>query len=115
ALAGPPARPLCPGAAHRPDRRAALDLHGAADDRRNLSAPGRLGHMSARASLLLLLAVAAAFAASVLLPFDSLQVLFAEDRGLAMALLVELRLPRALLALAYGATLGAAGAAVQAL
>ena len=35
--------------------------------------------------------------------------------ALASALLVELRLPRALLALAYGATLGASGAAIQAL
>ena len=34
---------------------------------------------------------------------------------MALAVLVELRLPRALLALAYGAMLGAAGAAVQAL
>ncbi|HEV2817447.1 MAG TPA: iron chelate uptake ABC transporter family permease subunit [Allosphingosinicella sp.] len=53
-----------------------------------------------------------AFAASLLLPFDSL---IGIDRGLATAVLVELRLPRALLALAYGATLGAAGAAIQAL
>ena len=71
--------------------------------------------MSARAAILLALALAAAFAASALLPFAPLQTLFGEDRALAIALLVELRLPRALLALAYGATLGAAGAAVQAL
>jgi len=62
--------------------------------------------------LLLLLALAAAFAASLLLPGSSL---FGLDPGLAAAVLIELRLPRALLALAYGATLGAAGAAVQAL
>ncbi|MBV9881542.1 MAG: iron ABC transporter permease [Sphingomonadaceae bacterium] len=68
-----------------------------------------------RAHLLLLAALAVAFAASVLLPLDPLAALFGQDRDLAIALLVELRLPRALLALAYGATLGAAGAAVQAL
>jgi iron complex transport system permease protein len=71
--------------------------------------------MSARAFFLLLLALTAAFAASTLLPWDALDTLFAHDRGLAIALLVELRLPRALLALAYGATLGASGAAIQAL
>jgi iron complex transport system permease protein len=71
--------------------------------------------MTARISILLAIGLAAAFAASALLPFDSLQFLFAEDRALAVSLLVELRLPRALLAFAYGATLGAAGAAIQAL
>jgi iron complex transport system permease protein len=69
--------------------------------------------MSRRLFLPALLALA--FSASVLLPFDTLQALFAQDRELATALLVELRLPRALLALAYGATLGASGAAIQAL
>jgi iron complex transport system permease protein len=71
--------------------------------------------MTARVSILLTLALALAFAASALLPFESLQILFGEDRALAISLLVELRLPRALLALAYGATLGASGAAIQAL
>ena len=61
---------------------------------------------------LLLLLLCVAFSASLLLPFESLVGI---DRGLAMAVLVELRLPRALLALAYGATLGASGAAIQAL
>ena len=60
---------------------------------------------------LLLLALAAAVAAALLLPLS----LFAIDSEVAMAVLVELRLPRALLALAYGATLGASGAAIQAL
>jgi iron complex transport system permease protein len=64
---------------------------------------------------LLLLALLAAFLASLLLPWESLSGLFAEDRPLATALLIELRLPRAALALVYGATLGAAGAAIQAL
>lgn len=71
--------------------------------------------MTARVSILLTLALALAFAASALLPFESLRILFGEDRALAISLLVELRLPRALLALAYGATLGASGAAIQAL
>ena len=65
-----------------------------------------------RVFLPLLLALAAALAASILLPFE---VLGALDRDLAWSLVVELRLPRALLALAYGATLGASGAAIQAL
>jgi iron complex transport system permease protein len=53
-----------------------------------------------------------AFAASILLPLESLRSV---QPDLAWSLVIELRLPRALLALAYGATLGAAGAAIQAL
>jgi len=60
-------------------------------------------------------ALAAAFLASLLLPWAPMASLFERDPGLASALLVELRLPRAALALVYGATLGACGAAVQAL
>jgi iron complex transport system permease protein len=60
-------------------------------------------------------ALAAAFLASLLLPWAPIAGLFEQDAGLASALLVELRLPRAALALVYGATLGACGAAVQAL
>ena len=71
--------------------------------------------MRARTMMLLVLALALVTAASVLLPFGPLKSLLAADPNLAGAVLVELRLPRALLALAYGATLGAAGAAVQAL
>jgi iron complex transport system permease protein len=71
--------------------------------------------MRARVAALLALALAAALAASVLLPWAPLGALFAEDGGLATLVLTELRLPRALLALAYGATLGASGAAIQAL
>lgn len=56
-----------------------------------------------------------AFAASLLLPVGSLAALFETDRSLGWALLIELRLPRAALAVVYGAMLGAAGAAVQAL
>ena len=57
--------------------------------------------------LLLLVAVGIAFALSMALPWLSLEPDLARD------LLVELRLPRALLALAYGAALGACGAAIQ--
>lgn len=71
--------------------------------------------MSARAGALLGLAALAAFAASLLLPGQVLVDLIDQDRALATALLVELRLPRAALALVYGATLGASGAAIQAL
>jgi iron complex transport system permease protein len=69
--------------------------------------------MSWRIWLPLLLALAAA--ASLLLPYDALGALFERDHDVAAAVLVEIRLPRALLALAYGATLGASGAAIQAL
>ena len=65
--------------------------------------------------LLILLALALAAAASLLLPWQSLASLFEADPGLGWALLIELRLPRTALALVYGATLGAAGAAIQAL
>lgn len=69
-----------------------------------------------RPSLLLLgPAVLAAFAASLLLPWPPIAALLGQDRPLALALLWELRLPRALLALAYGAMLGASGAAIQGL
>ena len=71
--------------------------------------------MSRRVAALLALVLALAFAAAVLLPWPVLGALLERDRELGTALLVELRLPRALLALAYGATLGASGAAIQAL
>lgn len=71
--------------------------------------------MSLRADLSLLLALAAAFVLSLLTPFADIAALLAEDRTLGTAVLIELRLPRALLAIVYGATLAACGAAVQAL
>lgn len=71
--------------------------------------------MSRGAAILLVIALLAAFAASVLLPWGDLASIFHEDIELGQAILVELRLPRALLALAYGAVLGASGAAIQAL
>jgi len=64
------------------------------------------------AALLLLVVVAGLH---LLSPFGSLSAARALDPGLATILLVELRLPRTLLALGYGATLGITGAALQAL
>ena len=61
-------------------------------------------------ALLLLL-----FAASLLTPWSDFAQLWQQDQALALAVLQELRLPRASLALTYGAMLGAAGAAIQAL
>jgi iron complex transport system permease protein len=71
--------------------------------------------MSRLALLLLVAAAALAFALSLLVPWPPIAALLEQDRPLAIALLWELRLPRALLALAYGAMLGAAGAAIQGL
>lgn len=71
--------------------------------------------MSRSSFIFLLLLAAGAFLLSLLLPWTSLDVLFEQDRGLVAAIFVELRLPRALLALIYGAMLGASGAAIQAL
>ncbi len=65
--------------------------------------------------LLLLLLLPILFTLSVLVPAASLAELLGQDPNLGLAVLTELRLPRALLALAYGAMLGAAGAAIQAL
>jgi iron complex transport system permease protein len=66
-------------------------------------------------ALALFLGVAAAFGLSLALPFSTLAELWKQDPALGSAVLLELRLPRALLALTYGAILGASGAAVQAL
>lgn len=68
-----------------------------------------------KARLAIALALSACAAASLLLPWQSLSALFAADSQLGWAVLAELRLPRMLLALSYGAALGAAGAAIQAL
>lgn len=69
--------------------------------------------MSRGALIPLILALAAAFLLSLALPYGSFANLYARDPDLASALLIELRLPRAMLALTYGAALGACGAAVQ--
>ena len=71
--------------------------------------------MSGRAYLTLLVAIGAALLLSTLLPLGALTSLHAQDPALAWAVLLELRIPRALLALTYGAMLGASGAAIQAL
>jgi iron complex transport system permease protein len=52
---------------------------------------------------------------SLALPLQDIAALAARDRDLAVSILVELRLPRTILALVYGAVLGASGAAIQAL
>lgn len=65
------------------------------------------------AAALLLLGVIAGL--HLLSPWGSLEAARAIDPALATTLLVELRLPRTLLALGYGATLGITGAALQAL
>jgi iron complex transport system permease protein len=64
---------------------------------------------------LLLTGLLLALLASLALPWGSLQSLWSRDPSLALAIITELRLPRALLALVYGATLGASGAAIQAM
>ena len=64
---------------------------------------------------LLVAAIVLAFVASLALPWDVLHSLWMRDSVLARDIIVELRLPRALLALVYGATLGASGAAIQAM
>lgn len=71
--------------------------------------------MRTSAALLLAVALAGAFLASLALPYADLVDIYRQDPELTVTLLVELRLPRAALALIYGAMLGAAGAAVQAL
>ena len=65
--------------------------------------------------LLLVLMVLALFVFSLALPWGDLGALMAQNRDLGWAVLTELRLPRALLAIFYGAMLGASGAAIQAL
>jgi iron complex transport system permease protein len=71
--------------------------------------------VSKRLYLALGLLLGLCFAASLLTPLGALIELREADPALAAAVLQELRLPRALLALTYGAMLGCAGAAIQAL
>src|SRR5688572_18081849 len=68
-----------------------------------------------KASWLLFAALAVMALLSLMTPWRQIADLFEQDRTLAIAVLVELRLPRVLLAVAYGTMLGAAGAAVPAL
>ena len=69
--------------------------------------------MSARATLVLALLLAGVTALSLAVPWRDLAALFGEGEGLAWAVLLELRAPRTMLALVYGATLAASGAAVR--
>ena len=71
--------------------------------------------MRGRNVALLTGALAAAFLMSLLVPWTALGTLLHQDRALGLAVLSELRLPRALLALTYGAMLGASGAGIQGL
>jgi iron complex transport system permease protein len=71
--------------------------------------------MSRGTAFVLLAVLAGLFLLSLAVPAASLWTLLQQDRGLGLAILAELRLPRALLALAYGAMLGSSGAAIQAL
>ena len=71
--------------------------------------------MSGRTTVVLGMMLVAAFLLSLLVPWSAFGALFEQDRALAVSVLVELRLPRALLALTYGAMLGASGAAIQGL
>jgi iron complex transport system permease protein len=66
-------------------------------------------------AVLLALALLAMLLLSLLAPLSALLDLYQQDRGLGLAVVTELRLPRALLASIYGAALGASGAAVQGL
>ena len=65
--------------------------------------------------LLLILLLLVGAAAHFLLPLGPLHEARALDPGLAQLILVELRLPRTLLVLGYGAVLGISGAALQAM
>ncbi len=71
--------------------------------------------MSRRAALLLWSLAGGLFLLSLAIPWTAIAELLVRDRALGLAILGELRLPRALLAFAYGAMLGGAGAAIQAL
>lgn len=71
--------------------------------------------MRAAHTLLLLVLAATLFCVSLTVPWQSLATVVEQDSALGKAILLELRLPRALLALTYGAMLGASGAAIQAM
>jgi iron complex transport system permease protein len=68
-----------------------------------------------RGAILILTPATALFLLSLLTPWSALHSLATQDPALASAVLLELRLPRALLALIYGGMLGASGAAIQGL
>ncbi|MGS1017710.1 FecCD family ABC transporter permease [Allosphingosinicella humi] len=68
-----------------------------------------------KGAILILMPATALFVLSLLTPWSALHSLAMQDPTLASAVLLELRLPRALLALIYGGMLGASGAAIQGL
>jgi iron complex transport system permease protein len=68
-----------------------------------------------RVYVLLAIMLVIAAGASLLTPWTPMADLIDRDPNLGFAVLRELRLPRTLLALSYGAALGASGAAIQAL
>jgi iron complex transport system permease protein len=67
-----------------------------------------------RTAWIILAALIAAAAIHLLSPFEPLLALRRSDPALASMLVIELRLPRTLLAAGYGAVLGMTGAALQA-
>lgn len=71
--------------------------------------------MSLRGHLVMTAALLALLALSIAYPPGGLPALWRSEPDIARIILVELRLPRALLALFYGLVLGASGAAIQAL
>jgi len=71
--------------------------------------------MRRAASIAICGAIALLLLAALAMPLGDLRTLVDRDRSLALAIIVELRLPRLILALVYGAVLGASGAAIQAL
>ena len=71
--------------------------------------------MTASRSVVALAMLLALSAAALLLPRRPIEILLASDPDLVRLVLLELRLPRLLLALGYGALLGLTGAALQAL
>lgn len=65
--------------------------------------------------LILLILLALGAAAHLLLPLAPLETAQSLNAGLADLILIELRLPRTLLVIGYGAVLGVSGAALQAI
>jgi len=71
--------------------------------------------MTRKAWLLIGVGLLMAALASLVFPATGLADLFRRDQALLWAILIEVRLPRMVLALLYGAMLGGSGAAIQAL
>ncbi len=87
-------------------------MYGAIPDAGDPATAAGGGGVSVRLYLLFAISLLALGIASLLIPAQSLP---ATDPNLAATILVELRLPRVVLAIIYGAVLGASGAAIQAL